>query len=85
MIGWGGGASFPKILQREVKQKQRNPQITFGTKLKVTVCVTSYNVEKEENYWKRNNRQQLIKLQWFHWKFFFNFLTSKVNKKKKKV
>lgn len=61
MIGWGGGVSFPKILQREVKQNQRNPQITFGTKLKVTVCVTSYNVEKEENYWERNNRQQLIK------------------------
>lgn len=35
MIGWGGGVSFPKILQREVKQNQRNPPITFGTKLKV--------------------------------------------------
>lgn len=48
MIGWGGGVSFPKILQREVEQNQRNPPITFGTKLKVTFCVTSYNVEKEE-------------------------------------
>ena len=61
MIGWGGDVSFPKILQREVEQNQRKPQITFGTKLKVTFCVTSYNVEKEENYWNRNNRQQLIK------------------------
>ena len=40
LIGWESPARFVNQSQSEVKQNQRNREVTFGTQLKTTVTVT---------------------------------------------